>query len=98
MTRDWMWFKGDLPGWDFGGAVYALYRDSLLIYIGHTGNARARLLEHRRRFGFDMAKVAPMDKRRDRQRLERKLLFRLRPQCNGTLPSVLRPFGFYKGC
>lgn len=92
-----MWFKGDLPDWYFGGGVYALYRQSRLIYVGHAGCLRDRLLGHRRRFGFDLAKVAPMQDRRERQRLERKLLFRLRPPCNGTLPTELRPVGFYKG-
>jgi len=92
-----MWFRRELPGWHFGGGVYALYRDSRLIYVGHSGNVRDRLLGHRRRFRFDLAKVAPIGDRRERQRLERKLLFRLRPQCNGTLPTELRPVGFYRG-
>jgi hypothetical protein len=98
MARGWMRFKNELPDWRFGGGVYALYRESRLIYVGHSGNVRDRLLNHRRRFSFDVAKVAPTDDRRERQRLERKLLFRLRPSCNGTLPTVLRPVGFYKGC
>lgn len=96
MARGWQRLD-TLPGWNFGSGVYALYRDSRVVYVGHTGNVRDRLLTHRRRFVFDAIKVARIDSRRECQRLERKLLFRLRPSCNGVLPTVLKPVGFYRG-
>lgn len=80
------------------GGVYALYRCDELVYIGHAGNLRVRFNKHMRTQQIDAVKIALVADRRERQRIERRLLFRLRPSGNRVLPSVLRPFGFYKGC
>lgn len=96
MARLWDWVDG-IPDRSWGGGVYALYLGKELVYVGHTGSFYVRLTTHRRRIPFDAVKVAPMTDKRERQALERKLLFRLRPRYNRTLPSVYRPVGFLYG-
>jgi hypothetical protein len=87
MARLWDWVDG-IPDYRHGGGVYALYRGKELVYIGHTGNFRSRIQCHRRRFAFDGIKLAPIESRRERQRLERRLLFRLTPFENRIIPTT----------
>lgn len=86
MARLWDWVDG-VPDTRWGGGVYALYRGKELVYIGHTGLFRTRILCHRRRFKFDAIKVAPIDNYAERKRLERKLIWRLTPVENRVIPS-----------
>lgn len=95
MSRLWDWVDG-LPDRRWGGGVYALYRSGQLVYIGHTGSFHGRIQAHRRRFAFDAVKVAPMGSRRERQRLERRLVYRLRPLENRTVPTSLTGVAWYR--
>jgi excinuclease UvrABC nuclease subunit len=95
--RLWDWIDG-LPDRRWGGGVYALYRNGQLVYVGHTKNFRTRLHAHRRCFEFDRVKVAPIANRRERQRLERKLIGRLLPLENRAVPNMnANPRHFIKG-
>lgn len=71
--------------------VYALYRAGRLVYVGRTFNLRSRLTTHRRRVGFTDCKVAFVDDEQEQKRLERRLIFRLRPSSNRTIPAVADP-------
>jgi hypothetical protein len=88
MERLWDRVDG-IPDEKWGGGVYALYQGQRLVYIGHTANFRVRLHAHRRRFHFDGVKLAPIEDRKERKRLERRLLLRLRPPLNRTLPRSI---------
>lgn len=88
MLHRWQWIDGVIPPWDFGGGVYVLYRAGQVVYVGHTGNFRYRLLVHRRRFVFDAVKVAIIRDRTERKLVERRLLVRLAPVENRTIPKV----------
>lgn len=92
-----MFHSFHLPDWRVGGGVYVLYSDRNVIYVGHTGNFRVRLLHHRRRWMFTHAKLAFISSRTERQALERILLYRLRPKNNHVVPKVYRPKGYIYG-
>lgn len=92
--RRWLYMV-DLPPDNYGGGVYVLYRCGFVVYVGHAKKLRTRLLRHRRYFVFDAIKIALIGDRRSRQRLERKLLFKLRPSQNSIIPTVFRPAGYY---
>lgn len=88
MARCWDWIYRCIPDRKWGAGVYALYRNGRLLYIGQTNDLHCRILEQRRRFEFDAVKVCPTPNRLERQRLERRLLYRLRPPLNNLLPNT----------
>jgi hypothetical protein len=85
MARLWDWVDG-IPDRRWGGGVYALYRGKQLVYIGRTSCFFVRLPAHRRRFEFDGIKVAPISDAQERRQLERKLIRRLVPSENRSIP------------
>ena len=84
-----------IPSAGSGGGVYALYKDSTLIYVGRTRSFASRLPAHRTRFQYDYAKLSPLLSAWAAKWLERRLLRRLRPPCNQTIPRALYA-EFYK--
>lgn len=81
-------------------AVYAIYFDADLVYVGQTSNLRGRFQTHRFRHGYarniitpwgDLpdktrvaAKARPMRRYGDWAMIELRLIRRLRPRLNGT--------------
>jgi len=69
--------------------VYALYLEDSLVYVGSSGNIRDRLQCHGRHFRFDRIKTRKVRDVKMARRIERKLLYRLRPAKNAALPASL---------
>jgi hypothetical protein len=78
-----------IPPRDWGGGVYALYHNGALVYVGRTWNFASRISGHRHRFQFDIIKTKWTKTQREAKWIERKLLFRLRPPRNRTIPTDL---------
>lgn len=95
MARLWDWVDG-IPDRKWGGGVYALYLDGELVYIGRTSCFHVRIKTHRSRMPFDAVKVAPIESKREQQRLERRLLYRLQPRFNRVRPSALHATWWYR--
>lgn len=93
--RGWTVLDGGFPAWNYGGGVYALYQSGTLVYVGRTGNFRARLQAHRQRFAFNAIKVARIDESGEQKVVERRLLHRLRPAKNDTVPRALNAVWWY---
>lgn len=70
--------------------VYVLYLGAEVVYVGQSGNIRARMQMHRGRFQFDRAKVSLNEHKTERLYLERVLLVRLRPRRNGVVPTSVQ--------
>lgn len=84
-------FLACYPGYrPFLPAVYVLFRGGRVVYVGQSEDVKRRIQTHRLRFQFDAIKTRRVSDRADRMWLERKLLYRLRPRHNGTLPPELR--------
>lgn len=83
-------FLSTFTCWDVIPGVYVLQNTrGRTVYVGHGGNVRSRIISHRRRFNFSHIKVAVIRDDFDRKWLERKLLYRLRPEVNQSLPPTL---------
>lgn len=69
--------------------VYALQRNGVTVYVGRGADVRLRIMKHRRTFRFDTVKYAEVESVSEQKRLERKLIFRLRPCRNSHIPTDL---------
>lgn len=69
--------------------VYALYQCRKVIYVGQSDDIRTRLLVHSRRFAFTGIKISVTKDRGTRLFREARLLYRLRPKRNATMPVRL---------
>lgn len=69
-------------------AVYVLQSDGLTVYVGQSQHLLRRITRHVRHFSFDAAKVRIVESKRDRLLLEKRLIGRLRPECNRLFPRA----------
>lgn len=69
--------------------VYVLYQGNKAVYVGRTDDLRRRLTRHQRHIGFTSFKVCRLNDGSQQRWLERKLLFRLQPPINRTIPTRL---------
>lgn len=96
--RAWDWIYGCVPDQKWGGGVYVLYHEGKVVYVGRGGLMRSRIQAHRRRFAFDAVKVAPIENVFEQKRLERRLLYRLRPSRNRVIPTNLHAVWWRTAC
>lgn len=69
--------------------VYVLYRGASVVYVGRTEMPRRRLLRHARHFEFTSFKACIHRDKDEQMWHERKLIFRLRPSANRSVPTDL---------
>ena len=91
MARGWHTFNGTTRG-----GVYVLYRKNRIIYVGRASNLKVRLACHASAIWFDGAKVKTIDDKWKQKAIERRLLYRLRPEQNAVLPSSLSAVNWYR--
>lgn len=70
--------------------VYVLYNDrGRVMYVGQSLGVSTRLQFHRLRMPtIGLIKIARVWDRDERELLESRLLYRLRPRFNGVLPTI----------